>query len=77
MLAQILGLWAISIPSTLSLSLNVATNRFMYPDQSSTLDFRAGDSVNVTWASSFTQPWLQLKCGHIDQRKYHQLILQY
>ena len=75
MFAQILGLWAISISGTLSLSLNVATNRFMYPDQSSTLDFRTGDRVNVTWASSFTQPWLQLKCGHVDQRKYYRVIL--
>lgn len=57
------------IIGTSSLALNVATNRFTYPDQSSVLNLHAGDTVNVTWMSSFKNPWLQLNCNHSKKRK--------
>ena len=66
------GLRALSLlGGTSALVLNVATNRFTYPNQSSVLDLQAEDGVNVTWVSSFTHPYLQLKCDHIARRKCH------
>ena len=58
-----------SIVGALSLAINVATNRFIYPNSSTMPDFNAGDRVNVTWISSFTQPSLQLNCDHFVLRK--------
>ena len=70
MFTKFLGLWAmILIIGTSSLALNVATNRFTYPDQSSVLNLHAGDTVNVTWTSSFKNPWLQLNCNLFKKRK--------
>lgn len=77
MFTKFLSLWATTlIIGTSSLALNVATNRFIYPDQSSVLNLHAGDIVNVTWISSFKNPWLQLNCDHIKKRKYSLSYLQ-
>ena len=69
MLVKVISLWMMSIVGALSLAINVATSRFTYPYSSAMPDFKAGDKVNVTWISSFTQPSLQLNCDHIVLRE--------
>ena len=71
MFLRILCLWTMSIVGALSLALNIATNRFTYPNPSSMPHFHAEDRVNVTWISSFTRPWLQLSCDRIVTRQYY------
>lgn len=65
----IVGLWIVSTVSAVSLMLNPATNHFTYPSSTSTLDYHGGDEVNVSWVSSFTNPWLQVRCDHVPRRK--------
>ena len=43
---------------------------FLYPDASAVMSFRIGDTVNVSWTTSLSQPYLELFCGYLATRKY-------
>ena len=47
----------------------VATYGFIYPNVDSDTSFSVGDTVNVSWTSSFSHPSLQLYCGYQLNRK--------
>ena len=43
---------------------------FLYPDASAAMSFHIGDTVNVSWTISYSQPYLELFCGYLPMRKH-------
>lgn len=52
-----------------TLAQNMHTNMFTYPMPGVAQNFTSGDTINVSWNTTFQHPFLQLYCGGIDHRK--------
>ena len=52
-----------------SLQSHVVTAAFTYPMSGMGTSFHVGDTVDVSWTSSFSQPTLQMYCGYLEQRE--------
>ena len=51
-----------------TLFYDALADTFIYPNAFTSMIFRVGDTVNVSWVSSYMQPELKLFCGYQETR---------
>lgn len=67
----------VTLLSVLLFAAKAVADGFLYPDASAAMSFRIGDTVNVSWTISYSQPYLELFCGYVAMRKHSLLSVEH